>query len=119
MSRPKQAVRAFVIDNGPAKPCGRVNDDLGRPVCRGQISQHEDDQIGRSQNDPDVVVTIADRRAHDTDCPDAGRRGVTRREVALSDDCARTDKTHAGDHTVQDICIIGNAVAYYGNRSLY
>ena len=81
--------------------------------------QHEDSEVGRSQNDTDVVIAIADRSTHDADCPNAGRGRVTRGEITLSDDCARTDETDAGDHALQDICVHGSIGPEHGDRGLH
>ena len=65
----------------------------GTPSQLRPHSQHKDSEVGHSQDDSDVVIAIADRSTHDADCPNAGRGRMTRGEITLSDDCARTDET--------------------------
>jgi hypothetical protein len=44
---------------------------------------------------------------------------VTRGGVTLSDDCARTDETDAGDHALHDICVHDSVGTEHGYGGLH
>jgi hypothetical protein len=82
-------------------------------------AQHEDREVRHSQNDSNVVIPIANRSTHDADGPNACRGRVTRGGIALSDDCARTDETDAGDHALHDVCVHDSVGTEHGYGGLH
>src|SRR6516164_7202175 len=67
-----------------------------RWACSESSWDQKDHKVGRSENNPDVIVTVADRRAHDAHRPNAGSRGIAGGNVNLSDG-TRPNKANTGN----------------------
>jgi len=76
-------------------------------------SDQKDGKISRDEDDPDVIITVTNRRAHDAHNPNAGRGGIAGCDITLSDDGApyrwraswakdRNQLTAADFRTIQD-----------------
>ena len=66
-------------------------------------SDQKDGKISRDEDDPDVIITVTNRRAHDAHNPNAGRGGIAGCDIALSDDGAHPNEADANDDALQDV----------------
>src|SRR6516225_3598851 len=66
-------------------------------------------EIGGGQDEPDIVVPIADRGANNAYHPNASRGRVAGRDSPLLHNCARIDETDTDYDTLHDVCLSSGA----------